>query len=184
MRGLVERHYARTPVYGLHYLEYRMMRDQDPFGPGVDPADLVRVLMAPEPMAMQLARTARTALNRAALPLARTALRNAGESFVVRDGVNPLIELVRPVVEALNAPGCAGLEAAFRALGVDVPDVERDALEALAAQWRDELMSGELAGGGASAILGKLSVALGVDGFNAFVEVYNEGTGGDGNDAR
>ena len=97
----------------------------------------------------------------------------------------PVFERLAPVapVRLQGAPGMegyAGLEAALRGLGAEVPDFERGELEALAVDWQAKIMSGELIGAGLNSVLGKLSVVLGVEGFNALVERYNYGNGGTG----
>jgi hypothetical protein len=84
---------------------------------------------------------------------------------------------VRPVVEALNAPECRGLEAALRALGCNVADRDRGDLRRVAGEWQQAIMR-DGAGVYVHMMLGKLSVALGPEGYNRFVDVYNNGTGG------
>ena len=177
---LVPRRFAATPAFGRHYVKYALLRNEGLFSAAMDPSDLVGLLLAPEPLALGGAESLRRALRDGAVVQARNWLRYSGRSFVVRDGVNPLTEAVQPVVEALNAPGAAGLEAALRGLGAEVPDFDRGELEALAVDWQAKIMSGELIGAGLNSVLGKLSVVLGVEGFNAFVERYNYGNGGTG----
>ncbi len=181
--GLVDARFPTRPVFGRHYVKYYVLRNEALFPGAAEPVDLVRVLLAPEPMRMNDAVANKRAIKEAAVSLARAKLRADGLSFVVRDGINPLAEAIRPVVEALNAPACAGLEAALRALGGDVPDMDRGAFEKLTGAWQAALMAGEITGSAINAVIGKVSVALGVDGFNAFVDRYNHGTGGSGNGA-
>ena len=89
--------------------------------PALDVADLVE-LLAPEPLELRECERAKQAVKDRAVKMARVKLRREGKSFVVRDGVNPMVECVAPVVAGLNAPACAGLEAALRGLGADVMD--------------------------------------------------------------
>ena len=97
--------------------------------------------------------------------------------WITSDG-RPLAVRVEPVVTALNAPECAGLEAALRSVGIDAADADRAALRAAAAGWQALILSGELTGPVMAAYLGKLCVALGVEPYNAFVDEYNHGKAG------
>jgi len=97
---------------------------------------------------------------------------------VVKNGVNPLVVMVQPVVAALNAPECAGVEAALRDLGSTVPDVDRKALRDLVAGWQPRMMSGEMGPAEVNQVLGKIAVGLGPDAYNRFVDAYNNGTAG------
>ncbi|NQT51152.1 hypothetical protein HQ576_03840 [bacterium] len=177
---LVARRYPANPVFGRHYVKHVVLEGGPSVSDRMDVNELLQLLVAPEPLAMVYTTATKKALKGAAVLLARAKLRADGKSFVVQDGVNPLAEAIRPVVDALNAPGCVGVEAALRSLGADIADIDRGGLDALAAEWQAGLMSGEMSSGTASAVLGKLSVALGVDGFNAFVDRYNNGTEGSG----
>ena len=105
-------------------------------------------------------------------------LRAEGKSFVVKNGVNPLVAMVQPVVTALNTQECVGVEAALRGLGSAIPDMDRKAARDLVAGWQPKMMSGEMAPGDVSLVLGKIAVMLGPDGYNRFVDGYNNGTGG------
>ena len=87
------------------------------------------------------------------MPLARHELRAEGKSFVVKDGVNPLVAKLQPVVDAMNAPECKGLEAALRAIGGDVVDQDRTAARVLVTQCAEEVMAGDMQGKDA-AVLG------------------------------
>ena len=109
---------------------------------------------------------------------ARVTLRAEGKSFVVKDGVNPLVAKVQPVVDALNAPACEGLETALRALGLDVRDYDRGDLKKIGDSWRAQVMRGDLSGSDAVRLLGKIAVVLGAEGYNRFVDEYNNGKAG------
>ncbi len=180
LENLVERHAERnpgnTPAFTRHNLRYALLRGERPFTESTDPGDMARVLLAPEGMNMQSANIVKVALREAAVVLARRTLRSRGQSFVLQDGVNPLIAAIEPVVAALNAPGARGLEVALRELGADIADIEREELDELADEWQAEIMAGDLSGARMNAVIGKLSIALGVEGFNQFVESYNHGT--------
>jgi hypothetical protein len=139
--------------------------------------DMVSVLLAGEYLLLREAAECKEGIKAAAVTLAREKLHAEGRSFVMRDGVNPIAERVRPVVEALNAPECAGLEAALRALGRDVPERDRGDLRRVAEEWRGDIVRGE-AGAALHLMLGRLSVALGPEAYNRFVDVYNNGAGG------
>jgi hypothetical protein len=167
--------YAQQPETLRFYLRYGVDQALSFNLPGIEVADLVRLLLAPEPMGLKESERAKQAIKDRAVKLARVKLREEGGSFVVVDGVNPMVERVAPVVQALNAPVCTGLEGALRGLGVDVADAGRGALLELAAGWREEMLLGEMSGSDMAALLGKLAVVLGPDGFNAFVDEYNHG---------
>jgi hypothetical protein len=177
LQELIGGRYPGQPVFGAHVVKYALVRDIPVFSVEVEIADLVKLLLASEPVQMTHAAQVKNVIRAAAVNLVKSKLRAEGKSFVVQDGVNPLAEGIRPVVDALNAPGCSGLEAALRGLGGEVQDVDRTELDALAGVWRSAIMAGELYGGEMNKVLGKLAVALGVDGFNAFVDHYNNGTG-------
>ena len=101
------------------------------------------------------------------------------ETFVpCPGGVNPLVAKVQPVVDALNAPACEGLESALRALAADVRDVDRVDLKKLGDTWRAQVMRGDVLGNDAARLLGKIAVVLGADGYNRFVDEYNNGKAG------
>jgi len=174
---LVPVRFPGTPVFGRHYVKHVVLEGGAFVSARTDVKDMVELLLAPEPLEMRYTSATKKAIKDAAVVMARMKLRADGKSFVVKDGVNPLSEAIRPVVEALNAAGCVGIESALRALGAEVPDMDRSGLVALAAKWQEDLMAGRMSSGRAADISGKLAVALGVDGFNAFVNVYNNGTG-------
>lgn len=117
---------------------------------------------------------------------AKAGLRKAGKSFVTKTAVttnaagavstavsNPLQDLVRPVVDALNAPECGGLEAAVRAFGFAVPDKDRSRLRTDVRRYADDIMYGVVPADPYHD--GSVSVLLGVAGYNAWVREYNEG---------
>ena len=174
----VARRYEERPVFGRMYAKYNVFRNVGNTGPDVETPDLLALLLAPEPLAMKHADSIKLVLKERAVKAARLTLRAEGRSFVIRDGVNPLAVRVEPVVTALNAPECAGLEAALRSVGIDAADADRTALRAAAAGWQDLILSGELTGPVMAAYLGKLCVALGVEPYNAFVDEYNHGKAG------
>lgn len=135
-------------------------------------AEAVRVLLAPDVMSMPEAGQIKDAIKQHVVRLGRLKLRAEGRSFVTKNNVNPLVEKVEPVVKALNAPECQGLEAALRALDVDIPDVDRSSLRKTIAPWQATIMTGDTDG---QAYLGKISVVLGVEEYNRFVTEYNDG---------
>ena len=170
--------YANQPEYGRLMVKYAILRGLSICGPDVAEDELVRYLLAPECMSLGSTDKCKRAIKERAVTLARVKLRAEGKSFVVKDGVNPLVAKVQPVVDALNAPECAGLEAALRGLGSSVTNVDRKGMDDLVAAWQPKMMSGEMPPGDVSCILGKVSVALGPDGYNRFVDAYNNGTAG------
>ena len=135
-------------------------------------ADAVQVLLAPDLMTMGEALEMKNAIKQHVVRLARLKCRAEGRSFVTKNNVNPLVQKVGPVVKALNAPQCVGLEESLRALDVDVSDVDRSLLQKTIAPWQATIMTGDTDG---QAYLGKIAVVLGVEGFNKFVAEYNDG---------
>lgn len=170
--------YPGREEYGKMVVKYQLLANTQVYHPSVDEADVLKVLLTAEPLPMASARLFKKALHDRAIILARSKLRADGKSFVTKGGVNPLVPLIQRVVDALNAPMCSGLEAALRELGSDVQDVDRTALSAAATEWQDRLIQGLDTVGSAHVYIGKLSVALGPEGFNRFVDEYNNGTGG------
>jgi hypothetical protein len=168
--------YATIPVFGDYFVDLTAMRGLPFMGEEWGAEALIRVLLADERLLLVNAQKAKESLKRLAVRLAREKLRAEGRSFVMKDGVNPLEALARPVVAALNAPECAGLEAAFRALGVEVADQERGGVRASAGAWRAQIESGEATD---VAFLGKIAVVLGPEGYNRFVDEYNTGKAGE-----
>jgi hypothetical protein len=178
LEPIVAARYPKTPENGRLFLKYTVLRDLALYGAGVSEEDWVRWLLAGEPMDMTTAQTVKEAIKARAVVLARLKLRAEGKSFVVKNGVNPLVAKVQPVVEALNAPECAGLEEALRGLGCNLANVDRTPMRKVAAVWREELMRGDLLGSAAAPVVGKVAVALGSEGYKRFVDVYNNGTAG------
>ena len=139
----------------------------------VDTVEIVNVLLAPEPLGISIVNGLKSELKTRAIPLARRALRADGKTFVVgADGVNPLTAKIQPLVNALNAPLCIGLESALRGLGVSISDVNRDILSATGKVWADSVMVGDLQ---PTIYAGKLSVYFGTDAYNEWVVKYNTG---------
>lgn len=109
-----------------------------------------------------------------AQPLIKRALRAKGQTFVAHDGINPIEEAMKPVVAALNAPKLAGLEAALRGLGADIPDIERsDAIWGPIVAEKDAVMNGDKPAHPSAD--GGIILLLGPDGYNRWVAEYNNG---------
>ena len=115
---------------------------------------------------------------------AKRALRNKGKSFVsttatneagVVTVINPIEQEMKPIVDALNAPKLAGLEAALAGIGVDVTSIVRDEAiwDAITAE-KDAVFYGEKVAHPAAD--GGIILLLGPEGYNAWVKSYNEGT--------
>ena len=169
------RRYAEQPEFGRLWMKYRFLRDVSIYSPEVSVEDMVSLLMAVEPMAITDAESAKRAIKTRVVDMARASLRAEGKSFVMKNGVNPLVAKVQPVVDALNAPACEGLEAALRGLGATIQDVDRTELKKVSDAWRAQIMRGDVTGNEAARLLGKISVVLGSDGYNGFVDEYNNG---------
>jgi len=184
MERLAPRIYPGRPVAASMALKYEVRQGRPAVAAESETADLVSLLLAAEPMRMGDAERLRLTIKNHAVRQARLHLRAQGKSFVTVDGVNPLAEAVGPVVEALNAPMCQGLEAALRRLGAEVADRDRGGLQALTAKIRQDVMLGELSRMQTEGLLGRLSIGLGVEAFNAFVEEYNHGKGEPGRERR
>lgn len=180
LRRLIPHRFGNRPVFGELELKYQLLRGEPVVSGRTETADLVRLLLAVESLDLRGAERLRDAVKWNAVRLARHQLREEGLSFVMVEDVNPLEDRVRPVVDALNAPGAEGLEAALRGLGAEVADADRTALGRQGDAWRERILLGDMSPRDAEGILGKLSVALGVDGFNDFVTVYNYGVQGAG----
>ena len=104
----------------------------------------------------------------------KRSLRAAGKTFVTRDGINPVEVLMKPVIDAMNAPKLEGIEAAIEALGVNVPKSVRDnSVWADIATRMNGIMQGDLPADSRSD--GAIIILLGPDGYNAWVKEFNEG---------
>jgi len=170
--------YAAQPEYGRLVAKYLFQQGITLASPSVVEDDLAAWLLAPEPMALSDADAVKRSIKEHAIVLARAVLRADGKSFVAKDGVNPLAAKVQPVVDALNAPACDGLETALRGLGADVRDYDRSSLVKFADTWREPIMRGDLSASEAGRYLGKMAIVLGTDGYNRFVDEYNNGKAG------
>lgn len=168
--------YAATPEYGRLAVKY-LIQGVPMGGAGMSEEDMVRWLLAGEVMDLGAAQRLKETIKERAVKLARLKLRAEGKTFVTRDGVNPMVGKTAPVIEALNRAECAGIEDALRDLGCKVPNVDRTELRKVCPVWQEELMRGDRLGAGATAVLGRLSVFLGAEGYNRFVDDYNLGTG-------
>lgn len=116
----------------------------------------------------------RTILNAAPIAI-RHAIRASGKSFVEKDGVNPVQIRIDRISAALNAPRIAGLDAAFRENGMDygltfasclLPDAEIETL-------RTDVLNGDRQFSSGTGFI--LRTHLGIEAYNAFVKLYNEG---------
>jgi hypothetical protein len=118
----------------------------------------------------------RNSIKALAVAQAKPYLRKKGKSFVAKekDGkkINPIEDAIKPVVDALNAPELAGLEAALRELGFNVADVPRtNTVEAT--RIAEEVMLGKL--DLKTSRVNRIMVLLGPDGYNKWVKKYNDG---------
>jgi len=104
-------------------------------------------------------------------------LRKQGKAVTTMNGVNPVKVEADRISAALNAPRFEGLNAILAEYGIEAT-FDADALGipsvADAEQLAEKMMSGEIKR--PDIYFGKLSVALGVEAFNAFTERYNGGT--------
>ncbi|MFZ4397936.1 MAG: hypothetical protein ACOYOU_20180 [Kiritimatiellia bacterium] len=180
--GLIQAYYApvlaKNPVRAGVWLKYA--RQSAKFSVVLDdlaPDDLAAVLLADEPLgfAWGPADVAQYLLGKAT-QTAKKALRDEGKSFVVKNGVNPLAERIKPLVDALNAPLAVGLEAALGQCGIQVAnqDPVRAKLQTAAAEFARKVLYGELSAD-PNACLPVVRVALGVEGYNKFIDEYNNG---------
>lgn len=176
--AVVARRYAEQPEFGRLYLKYNVLQGGSLVSSGASEQDLTSLLLAAEPLGLREVEAAKQAIKGRAIILARAKLRADGKSFVMKDSVNPLTAKVQPVVDGLNAPACEGLEAALRALGVEVSDFDRTELLKVGETWRGQVMRGDLTDYSSSRLLGKIAIVLGADGFNRFVDEYNNGKAG------
>lgn len=106
-------------------------------------------------------------------------LRKNNKSFVSIVGpdgkvsVNPIADCSKPIIDALNAPQCIGLEAELRKIGFEVDNFDRTRLNALMPKYMDDIMYGEIPY--ARDTVGSILIYLGVDEYNAWVNEYNTG---------
>ncbi len=156
---------AACPVEGLLFVKYQVLRGvgQIPCAAMTD-QELVTYLLAPEPMGVLSATRCRTLLLDRAVGLARQQARGVPAST---NGVSAVSALVAPVVTALNAPLCNGLEPALQSLGSGVTNVDRAAVAALVSVWTNGAVTVEQQG--------KVSVVMGVDAFNQWGGVFTAG---------
>jgi hypothetical protein len=139
----------------------------------LSPDEILTLMFAPEPC-FAYPNIWKNTLKTLAIPFARKALRAEGKTFVVStNGVNPLVAKLQPLVDALNAPYLTGIEAALQNLGMSVTDHDRAPLKTYAATLQKDVLAGDkqLNVGEAN----KLIIALGVKGYNQFVDLYNKG---------
>ena len=176
LEALAAGRYATTPEYGRLAVKY-LIKGVSMGGTGMSEEDMVRWLVAGEPMDLATAQRLKEMIKERAVVLARLKLRAEGKSFVTKDGVNPIVAKLAPVIDALNRAECAGLEEALRGLGCKCANADRIDLRKASGVWQEELMRGERLGAVVPTVVGKLSVALGADGYKRFVDVYNNGTG-------
>ena len=169
--------YPLSPVGGSLFLKYSVMRGVHWNDPGVaTDQELTTYLLAPEEMAASSALMCKQAIKDRATALARIQLRGmASPPAAASNGVSVVATMIAPVVTALNAPMCTGLDGALQALGSPVTNMDRTALPALAATWQTNAMNSVTSPAKVAAQLGKISVVLGVDAFNAWVNLYNAG---------
>ena len=118
------------------------------------------------------------------LPLIRRTLRAQGKTFVTQmvveggktNAVNPMQPFIDRISVALNAPCCKGLEDALTPIGVVIEKpMDWSGVTASVTAWQDKLMNdGEGLGSGWA---NRAKTVLGVQGYNDFIKVYNEGEG-------
>jgi len=105
-------------------------------------------------------------------PYAKATIRARGDSFVTKDGINPVDTEIQPIVDALNAPKLAGLVDALTAIGVTLsPDTLTDK------NWVGiEVYFSDVDTGAVELndfFVGSIVLLLGVDGFNEWKDSYN-----------
>ena len=138
--------------------------------------ELVRVLQADEPCGKASMESVKRALIKRAISAAKRELRARGKSFVTgADGVNPAEKLVQPVVDALNAPACKGINKAFSNIGISIDPFDCTALVETINTWKAQMLEDKVTIKGNW--IGKTILVLGIDGYNKFVDIYNNGTG-------
>lgn len=117
------------------------------------------------------------------LPLIRRTLRSQGKTFVTKmiveggktNAVNPMQPLMDRISAALNAPYYKGLAEELMAMGAVIPNPpDWSAVAASVSAWKDKLMNDGEGFDSPWAIRAKS--LLGVQGYNDFINVYNNGT--------
>jgi hypothetical protein len=183
LEGLIQAYYApmlaKSPVRAGVWLKYARQSANFTATLGdVAPDELAAVLLADEPLVFGWApaEVAHYLLGKAT-QTAKKALRDEGKSFVVKNGVNPLAERVKPLVDALNAPLAVGLEAALGQCGIPVAnqDAARAKLQSAAAEFARKVLYGEIPAEQLNAYLPVVRMAMGVEGYNKFIDEYNNG---------
>ena len=118
--------------------------------------------------------TARNSVLNAAIIPARRAIRAEGGSFVGKDGAKRVKEKLDALAAELNAPGFgkAGELLAKLGMGVEWDFIQSRILDELkVSEIRTLLLDGEIPF--TPTLQNKLCIALGVEGYNAFVREYN-----------
>ena len=111
-------------------------------------------------------------IQRKAEAIIKRGLRKRGRSFVTKDGVNPCEEQMQSLTTALNAPNFDGLNQWLEYMGIAARlDTSHFLPESEVSALKDAVMYGDKAMDGRT--MSMLLVALGVDGYNAFVKEYN-----------
>ena len=179
---LYARRFGQSPVCGEVMAKYVVGHGS--VGRSSTAEEALRVLLAPEwppdprfdvPAEADVLGACKERIKALATVGARKTLRREGKSFVTKDGVNPMVEALKPVTDALNAPACEGLEAALRALGIAVADMDRKPLlEDWKPEW-EKVLDGTYTGWERPGYFPKVAVILGVEAFNTFVDEYNSG---------
>ena len=133
--------------------------------------DLISVLLAPEPLKLVQATAIKESIKFVSTDYARRYLRNNGQSFVIStNGVNPISTVMKPIVDALNAPYCNGLESALRVVGVTIDDVDRTSLITWNTIWQNKVFIGDAL---PVNYIGKIMICLGTTNYNSWTIQYN-----------
>ena len=105
----------------------------------------------------------------------RHKIRKEGKSFVAKDGLNPVQDRIDRLSAALNAPRLQGLTAALKECGMDYGlDFEKNLMTADDVETlRKDVLNGDR---NFNPHIGYvLRTHLGIDEYNKFVKLYNEG---------
>ena len=148
------------------------------FPSGISAVGMCRVLSSCEPLRIEQVNQFKERVKALVVQRVRLKMFAEGKAFVAgKDGKNPLATAAEPAIKALNAPACQGLIAEMTALGIDMTD--GGVLPAFVpltvdqiAKKTDGCMKQVVATGDGS---GQLLLLLGVDEYNKFVKVFNEG---------